>query len=221
MNNLSNASKPWKPGNRMGPLTILFTLSFGFANAQFPLVTYAHIAHTTDLKKGLKAETLRDENGKKFNTRMIKFSPYTNSVEYDTLKRLSLVAQALTIPFKLRSTGSSKLETGFSLGSALGLHCLTNTYSKSSNAVWLLFYAGVSTFTVDSTNSKNAAGASRTGATLAAIVTYEFTNFYDLQVGFTAGRDYNSKNNIDKWIYNNKTWFSLQVGISLFKVDSK
>jgi len=146
----------------------------------------------------------------------------TKSEEFDYKKGTWNIG-ALYLPVKLRpfakKPGSFDFVSDFAIGTSVSL-----TFHQNVRSDWttnLLLYAGVSSIKVDSAVANNPTDNTyKTSQNITAFspaigIYWEKKN---LDIGFIAGIDFPAGKLQTTWIYRNKPWIGITVGVSLFKI---
>lgn len=143
-----------------------------------------------------------------------------NSTEFEN-KANTWNIGILALPVKIRPFATEKGQFDFTNGYSVG-----TTFSWTVHHNWkanfthnFLLYAGISSYTADSTKIKEQRKDYKISTFSPAIGWMWERN--KVQLSLLMGIDFPSGNVQKEWVYRNKPWFGIGLGISLFKIDNE
>ncbi len=143
-----------------------------------------------------------------------------NSTEFENHNK-ALNIGLLALPVKIRpfatESGQFDFSDGFSVGTTLSW-TIHHNFKKgfTHNA---LLYVGISSFTADSSKIKEQRNDYKIATFSPAIGWMWGKN--NVQLSFLVGVDFPPGQLQKKWVYRNKPWFGLGIGIGLFKIGNE
>ena len=151
------------------------------------------------------------------------------SIHY-TDSRIVLQGLSVALKFRPKVTGQdalpSTVESGFNPALAFGYQYRLNRYSPQKNAfgnnvLSLGFtgglFAGVSAIGLKSANTSGADLEVDRSVPAASLGIFGLVGFDRINIGFAVGFDHAFGNRSDDWLYQNKSWFGVSVGLDLVK----
>ncbi len=137
-----------------------------------------------------------------------------NNLSYKLYRKFSPAYGVMTLPFKYRPQ-SGKFEKTFALSATGGVKF--DPGQRNEHSFSLLLGVGPSTVTVDRFNTDSSANIQDPSDRAAVTVSLNFLyQWKHVQIGVSAGIDNLMENELIKYKYQGKGWFSLGIGISLF-----
>lgn len=179
-----------------------------------------NLVNTSTFKDSIKGNRIRiDTNIKAANN--VKFFVVRKNnfdkkiVSIDEYSKWVATSGTLVFPFKLRpQTGDFTKDITIS-----GVVGFGYKFNKN-NILNLILGIGLASVTLDSLNTGGKVNKSsdRAAMSLSSGLVYQYKQ---IQLGLIVGWDFLNRSTRDNWIYNDKTWISIGVGINIFKTDDK
>lgn len=142
-----------------------------------------------------------------------------NSTEFENKKGLWNIG-LLVLPIKIRpfatESGQFDFTSGFSVGTTFAWTVHHNWKTNFTHN--FIIYAGISSYKADETKIKEVR-EDYTIATFSPALGWIWEK-NNVQLGILMGIDFPSGNLQQNWVYRNKPWFGLGVGIAMFKINS-
>ncbi len=143
----------------------------------------------------------------------------TNSVEFESKKGLWSIG-LLVLPIKIRPFATEKgqfdFADGFSVGTTFAWTLHHNWKTNFSHNA--LLYVGIGSYTADSLKIKEKRNDYKIATFSPALGWMVEKN--NIQLSILAGIDFPSGNLQQKWVYRNKPWIGVGIGIGLFKIGN-
>lgn len=143
-----------------------------------------------------------------------------NSVEFENKKGLWNIG-LLVLPVKLRPFATEKgqfdFADGFSVGTTFSWTVHHNWKTNFSHS--FLLFVGISSYTADSSKLREQRNDYKIAAFSPAIGWMWEKN--NIQLSLLTGIDFPTGNLQQKWVYRNKPWVGVGVGIGLFKIGNE
>jgi hypothetical protein len=142
-----------------------------------------------------------------------------NSTEFENKKGLWNIG-LLVLPIKIRpfatESGQFDFTSGFSVGTTFAWTVHHNWKTNFTHN--FIIYAGISSYKADESKIKEVR-EDYTIATFSPALGWIWEK-NNVQLGILMGVDFPSGNLQQNWVYRNKPWFGLGVGIAMFKINS-
>jgi hypothetical protein len=133
---------------------------------------------------------------------------------------------SLTVPIKVRfgdnqNVSTSKRYTDFEGNINLGVAAGGRFGARNNGVVHnVLFGVNLTQVPLDAQNTKNFFGDKKINGSGVAFYASYLAEIKGFQFGAFLGRDYLGKEVGTQWIYNNKTWFGIGIGLNIFSNEN-